>query len=179
MKDQWNHYQSFNCWCSIKWFHKIQQILLRSTSSVSVVPVSLPVVVHGARSVERLPAPLRPGGSAHLPPPRGHGGQHGQRSEREGHERRRKPHPRRYRAVIHQYRPEIHHYWPVLHKCRPVKTSSFSFSVLITLVKSKALVTPAPQTEAKSLPSTSSEALVSKEAPSQPSEERPVRNHTC
>ncbi|KAG7232329.1 hypothetical protein INR49_008344 [Caranx melampygus] len=48
--------------------------------------------------------------------------------------------------------------------------------VLSTLVKNKALVTPAPgpQSEPKSLPSTSTEALAAKTAPSEPSEERPV-----
>lgn len=50
----------------------------QSMSSVSVVAVSLPVVVHGPHVVERLPGHLQQSGSSRLPPPRGHGGQHGQ-----------------------------------------------------------------------------------------------------
>uniref|UniRef100_A0A8C4FBJ2 Receptor expression-enhancing protein n=1 Tax=Dicentrarchus labrax TaxID=13489 RepID=A0A8C4FBJ2_DICLA len=60
----------------------------------SVVPVSLPVVVHGSDVVERLPDHLQQSGSARLPAPRGHGGQHGEQPRREGHERRGEPHQR-------------------------------------------------------------------------------------
>lgn len=54
----------------------------------SLVPVSLPVVVHGSDVVERLPVHLRQNGAARLLPPRGHGGQLGERPRQQGHERR-------------------------------------------------------------------------------------------
>lgn len=72
--------------------------------SVLCGPVSLPVVVHGSRIVERLPDHLQQSSPARLPPTRGHGGQHGEQPRREGHGRCWDPHQRRSRPVQLQYR---------------------------------------------------------------------------
>ena len=50
-------------------------------------------------------------------------------------------------------------------------------SVLSTLMKNKALVTPVAQPEAISLPSSSTETSAAKGALAPPSEDRPVRKH--
>lgn len=135
-----------------------------------VVPVPLPVVVHGPDVMERFPDHIQQSGSACLPSPRSHCGQHGEQPEREGHERRGEPHTRRYKPVSWVRVRVTERFLGQEIIC------SFS-SVLSTLVKNKTLVSPVPpvaQSEARSLPSSSGETLAARGAPSQPSEERAV-----
>ncbi|XP_077389719.1 receptor expression-enhancing protein 6 isoform X1 [Festucalex cinctus] len=61
-------------------------------SGPSPAAVFVPVVVHGPRGLEWIPGALQPSSATSFPPSRSHRGQHGQRPEREGHERRREPH---------------------------------------------------------------------------------------
>lgn len=159
---------------SVKLHSSRQCLCSHRCLSVLCGPVSLPVVVHGSRIVERLPDHLQQSSPARLPPTRGHGGQHGEQPRREGHGRCWDPHQRRSRPVQLQYRLVTHQYktvfdWLFLPSLSPVLT---------TLMKNKVLVTPGPsgaQSEPKSLPSSSGETSAARVAPSEPSEDRPVR----